>query len=376
MRVKLISVLRVILSCILSVISSVIISAEAQETWTPARPLFKADTISICIMGDIMMHTKQIETACRPDDSYDFSSYFTHIQNRIKSADIAIANMEFTLGGKPYSGYPAFSAPDSYAEYLAECGFDVFLAANNHIFDKGGAGAERTLKIYRELESTYGIRICGLAESTEMRDRSMPLKILVKGMRIALINFTYGTNLGSEKHWPKTNYMNDTSLINEALRRSEDCDVTIALPHWGTEYILHHSDEQEKEAVRLAENGADIIIGAHPHVPQDFGTVTERQIPVAYSIGNCISNMSATNTQLGLMAQIRLTRKLNGDIEMLPVRFTYIWCSRPGGFTTSYTVIPVKEYLGKRDKWIGEWEYDKMVTTYERVRSIIGIEDN
>ena len=125
-----------------------------------------------------------------------------------------------------------------------------------------------------------------------------------------------------------------------------------------------------------AENGADIIIGAHPHVPQDFGTVTERQIPVAYSIGNCISNMSAANTQLGLMAQIRLTRKLNGDIEMLPVRFTYIWCSRPGGFTTSYTVIPVKEYLGKRDKWIGGWEYDKMVTTYERVRSIIGIEDN
>ena len=93
----------------------------------------------------MMMHSAQIKTACKDADTYDFSTYFQHLESRIKNADIAIANMEYTLAGQPYSGYPAFSAPDSYASYLAELGFDVFLAANNHIFDKGASGAERTI---------------------------------------------------------------------------------------------------------------------------------------------------------------------------------------------------------------------------------------
>ena len=368
--------MRAVLSCILFLLYSVISTAEAQYIYTPAQPLYKADTVKICVVGDMMMHAKQIETARKNDGSYDFSSYFTYIQDRINSADLAIANMEFTLGGEPYSGYPAFSAPDSYAEHLAESGFDVFLTANNHIFDKGGAGAERTLKIYRELEKKYGIRICGLAENPDVRAESMPLKTLIKGMRIALVNFTYGTNLGSGTHWPKTNYMNDYALIKDALDKSADCDMTMVLPHWGAEYSLTHSKEQETLAMKLAQDGADIIIGAHPHVVQDYGTLTENGVPVIYSLGNCISNMSAANTQIGLMAEVRLARKLNGDIEMLPVKFTCLWCSRPGGLTSSYTVIPVKEFIGKKELWKGGWEYDKMISTYERVLKITGVEDN
>ena len=321
----------------------------------------------------MMMHTKQIESARQSDGSYDFSSYFTHIQDRIKSADLAIANMEFTLGGEPYSGYPAFSAPDSYAEFLAESGFDVFLAANNHIFDKGGDGADRTLKIYRELEKKYGIKVCGLAENPEARAQSMPLKILAKGMRIALVNFTYGTNLGSGKHWPKTNYMSDYALIKDALDKSDDCDLTMVLPHWGTEYSLSHSSDQERLALKLAQDGADIIIGAHPHVVQDCGTVTEQCVPVVYSLGNCVSNMSAADTQIGLMAEVRLARRADGSIELLPVRFTCLWCSRPGGYCDSYAVLPVEEFVGRKQEWKGAWDYEKMMTTYENVRTTTGI---
>ena len=339
------------------------------------KPLFKADTLTICIMGDMMMHSKQIETAKKDDGTYDFSSYFTHIEDKIKAADIAIANMEFCLAGKPYTGYPTFSAPDNYGEYLAQCGFDVFLAANNHIFDKGAAGAERTLMKFRELEKEYGIKVCGLSENEETREASMPLKILRKGLRIGIVNFTYGTNLGCGKHWPKTNYMNEKSFILDALKKAEDCDLTIVLPHWGEEYKLTHSESQEKTAVMLAENGADVIIGAHPHVPQDAGTVTSGRIPVAYSLGNAVSNMSAPNTQLELMAEISFVRNPDGSTRLLPIKFTYLWCSRPGGFSSSYTVLPIKEYIDKKDQWTGTWDYDKMISTYNRVKDIIGIED-
>ena len=65
------------------------------------RPIFRQDTLEICFMGDMMMHAKQLETALRKDGSYDFSSYFSFVEDRIKDADISVANMEYTLAGEP-----------------------------------------------------------------------------------------------------------------------------------------------------------------------------------------------------------------------------------------------------------------------------------
>ena len=332
-----------------------------------ASPLFRLDTLTICFMGDIMMHTKQIETAHKGGSTYDFSSYFRMIEDKIKSADLAVANMEFALGGEPYTGYPSFSAPDSYATYLADCGFDIFLAANNHILDKGSEGAARTIDIYRRLEEERGIRFTGIAGNEEERSRNYPLKIRRKGISLALLNLTYGTNLGATLHWPKTNYIGRRTEVENALLQAETADVSIVLPHWGPEYHTTHSESQEKTAEWLIENGADIIIGAHPHVVQDTSHIDT--VPVIYSLGNAVSNMSAADTQLEMMATLKIVRKENGDISMLPIELTWLWCSRPGGFTDDYTVIPVEEYIGRKDEWMGGWEYDKMMSTYEKIRN-------
>lgn len=339
---------------------------QIREEISKVPPLFRRDTLAICFMGDVMMHTRQLETAFRERHEYDFRSYFRLIEDRIKNADLAVANMEFTLGGEPYSGYPCFSAPDSYADYLADTGFDVFLAANNHILDTGSEGAARTADIYRTLEKEYGIRFTGLAGDEEEREGNYPLILRRKGMSVAFLNFTYGTNLGATAHWPKTNYLGKGKEVERAFEESGKADMTIALPHWGEEYILTHSESQEKTAEWLVELGADLIVGAHPHVVQDTASI--KGVPVIYSLGNAVSNMSAKDTQLELMATVRIVRQENGDISMLPVELTWLWCSRPGGFCDDYTIIPVEEYIGSRDKWAGGWEYDKMVATYERIR--------
>ncbi len=123
---------------------SVLAVAQINVSLPPARPLRNLpDTVTILVMGDVMMHRDQISNAARPDGTYDFSTYFANIKPIIEDADLAIANMEFTLAGKPYSGYPCFSAPDGYEDYVASCGVDVFLTANNHILDKGKKGLER-----------------------------------------------------------------------------------------------------------------------------------------------------------------------------------------------------------------------------------------
>lgn len=362
------------------------LAANAQELVIPDRwrkPLtsvpgiFKEDTLTLKFMGDIMMHENQIKSA-REDGSYDFSSYFSLISKEIQNADIAVANMEFTLAGEPYTGYPCFSAPDEYASYLADCGFDVFLAANNHIFDKGTAGAERTLMKYRRLVETAGIRFTGIAGNEKELQENIPLVIRKKGIRVAFVNATYGTNMGLPDKWPQTVRLSSEDIVSVALSKAEEADVTIALPHWGTEYALAHSKVQEDRAEWMAEHGADIIIGAHPHVIQDFQVVKTsdgKQVPVAYSLGNAVSNMSAANTQLELMATIRIVRKSNGDILILPVEFTYLWCSRPGGYNDSYTIIPVERHIGRKDMWKNGWDYDKMIATYRHVAEMTGIKD-
>lgn len=331
------------------------------------------DTLSICMIGDIMMHSRQIELAHQKDSTYDFSSYFSIIRDSLKQADICIANMEFTLAGEPYTGYPSFSAPDSFIDYLDSCGIDVLLCANNHIFDKGSSGAARTIKTIKNRAPR--MLITGLATDSTDLARTTPLKIRKKGMEIALVNFTYGTNAGADKHWPKTNYMGNKKLISNALEKASSSDVTLVLPHWGNEYTLTPSEEQRSIAFWLAETGADLIIGTHPHVAQTFEKVTDQQIPVAYSLGNAISNMSAANTQIELMANIKVVKDKNGKAELLPIYFTYLWCSRPGGFGETYTILPVKDFIGKREKWRGTWDYDKMIETYNRVSNCINIED-
>ena len=326
------------------------------------RALYSADTLTVKVFGDIMMHSAQIEASHK---GYD--KYFMYIEEEIKGADLAVANIEFTLAGEPYTGYPSFSAPDDFAEHLAKSGIDIFLCANNHIFDKGSKGAARTLMKYKELSSKYGIRYVGLSADQDDLDKNLPLIVIRKGMRLSLINMTYGTNLGATEHWPKLLYQGEKEAISKALDKSERySDICIVLPHWGTEYELLHTEDQEITANWLISHGADIIIGSHPHVAQDIGTINGVQ--VAYSLGNMVSNMSAANTQLGLMATIRIARHNNGDIELLPLEITHLWCSRPGGLTDSYTVIPVEKFLGRRDLWLNAWDYDKMVSTYERVR--------
>ncbi len=359
-------------------------TANAQELdipdrWTHdihrIRPLYAADTLTIRILGDVMMHEKQISGARQKDGSYDFRTYFGFIEEEIKAADIAVANMEFTLAGEPYTGYPCFSAPDSFAHYLAECGFDIFLAANNHIFDKGTKGAERTVRMYRQLCETHGILFTGIAgNEAELKDNN-PLLVRKKGMLLALLNFTYGTNMGLDSAWPKTNYAGERQKIEEAFSKAEEkeADFTIVFPHWGTEYVLNHSGGQEKTALWLAENGADYIIGAHPHVVQDFENIAN--VPTVYSLGNAVSNMSAANTQIGLMATIRIVRETNGNLKPLPLELKYLWCSRPGGYNGSYTVIPVKEFLDRKDEWENQGDYQKMTATYERVKKETGIND-
>lgn len=167
----------------------------------------------------------------------------------------------------------------------------------------------------------------------------------------------------------------DRQDISAALTKAKNrgADFVIALPHWGVEYELRHSRSQEDLASWLVENGADAVIGTHPHVVQDSTVIGGA--PVFYSLGNAVSNMSAPNTQIELAVKLTFTRDWNGDVAMLEPEVTYLWCSLPGRLGESYTTIAVRDYIGKRHLWKEPSDYDKMIATYLHVKRVTGIKD-
>ena len=155
--------------------SAALKTVSSAERLVPAVPLFgPADTVTMFIIGDVMLHSRQME--------YSYDSFLEHISGRMKAADISVANMEFPLGGKPYTGYPAFSAPDEYARYVNRCGTNVFLAANNHILDRGYTGIDRTLHVYDSLEAAGAIRYTGISADSQDNAGRYPLIVNVRGV--------------------------------------------------------------------------------------------------------------------------------------------------------------------------------------------------
>lgn len=272
-----------------------------------------SDTLRLLFVGDLMQHQGQIDAA-RTARGYDYSACFAYVKEVISQADFAVANLEVTLGGKPYRGYPAFSAPDEYLTAIHDTGFNVLLTANNHCLDRGRKGLERTLRLIDSLH----IPAAGTYTDIEDRRTRYPLLLEKKGFRIALLNYTYGTN-GIPVPSPAVVNLIDTTVIAQDIEKARQLhpDVLLACMHWGVEYQSLPGKEQQKLAQWLFAKGVDHIIGAHPHVVQPIevhtDSLTRQKRLVAYSLGNFISNMSARRTDGGLMLQMEFVK--NGTEE-------------------------------------------------------------
>jgi poly-gamma-glutamate synthesis protein (capsule biosynthesis protein) len=301
----------------------------------------KAQELVLLFAGDAMQHQSQINYAFR-DGKYDYSSCFQYIKNEVSAADIAIVNLEVTLAGKPYSGYPQFSAPDEYAVALKETGFDVFLNANNHIVDRSNHGIIRTLSVLDSIKIAH----TGVFRDQKERDWTYPLIIKRKGICLALLNCTYGTNGFSAAEPVIVNYI-DKEQIREDIQKAkaQKADVIIANMHWGLEYKLIQNREQEDLAAFLAEEGVDLIIGAHPHVVQPSKATTDENGNITrvtvYSLGNLVSGMVAPNTDGGQMIKIKL-KKENDKVSIQSAEYSliYRYKAREKG-KLSYVVVPV-----------------------------------
>ena len=286
------------------------------------------ERITLLFAGDLMQHTEQIKAAKTPD-GYDYSDCFKHVKEEISRADVAVANLEVTLGGQPYRGYPAFSAPDEFLYAIKDAGFDVLLTANNHCLDRGKKGLERTILMLDSLQLPYA----GTYVDSEARLRRYPLLVEKNGFRIALLAYTYATNGLSPVAPTLVNYIDKEQMKEDILAaRRMNPDVIIACMHWGVEYRSLPEKAEKELADWLIAQGVDHVIGSHPHVLQPMEVRADTQVNdkhlVVYSLGNFISNMSKVHTDGGAMVKLEL-KKLWGITRLEKCSYSLVWTSRP-----------------------------------------------
>ncbi len=297
-----------------------------------------------------MGHAPQIKSAeVETNKKYDYTPCFKYIKPIIERADLAIGNLELTLPGKPpYNGYPMFRSPDDLATALKDAGFDILVTANNHSNDSRGKGVVSTINTLR----TKGFQQTGTFKNSADRSSNYPLMVYKNNFKLALLNYTYGTN-GVPTDAPTIVNLIDTALIKADLyeARARKPHYIIVVMHWGLEYQLQENEEQRRLAKFLIRNGADMVIGAHPHVVQPIRTErvampdgSTKEAMVVYSLGNFISNQQQPNTDGGILFQVDLLKQKGspkitiGQHGAIPV-WRYI--HKPATGKSTFFALPV-----------------------------------
>ncbi len=283
------------------------------------------DTISIVMVGDVLLHDGINKTCRNEDGTYDYSGLFKNISNEIEESDIAIVNQEVIIGGRELgvTGYPSFNAPYEIADDLASVGFDVVCHANNHVYDRGETGLVNCITYWRE--NHPNVTIVGLSDSQCEEETYIIEK---KGIRVAVLNYTYGTNgvniSGGDRY--SVNKLDRDRVIKDLKKAEEEADFTIVCPHWGIEYDLEPSDEQREWARVFMENGADLVIGTHPHVIQPVEWIEDevngQKMLIYYSLGNFVNWTAGKGQHIGYrlvggMARVRVGHDTLGGVTII-----------------------------------------------------------
>lgn len=301
--------------------------------------------LSLLFAGDVMGHDSQIASAYDASRKlYDYTSCFQLMKPYIESADLAIANLEVTLAGPPYKGYPQFSSPDVLALNLQQSGFDALVTANNHSADRGKRGIERTIVML----DSFRIPHAGTYKDSISRANQHPLMLYKNGFSIALLNYTYGTN-GLPVHKPNIVNMLDTALIRKDLLKAKALkpDVIIVFTHWGAEYQSLPSKVQKNITEHCFKHGAQLVIGAHPHVIQPMEWRKDKNQFVAYSLGNYVSGQRKRFTDGGALAYIEMEKVIfreDSTTTRIDSAGYYLqWVYRTADAKKDYYMLPVSD---------------------------------
>ncbi len=336
-------------------------------------------SLSIIMVGDVLLHTPLSESGLMEDGSYNYDHFFANIRDDISGIDLKIANQEVILGGRELglSGYPAFNGAFEVGDALVKCGFNTILHATNHALDKGKNGITSCLNYWK---TNYPeINVIGINESQEEQDSIHYFE--KNGIKIAILNYTYGTNgIPMPGDMPfAVNMLSEERIAKDVAQAKTEADFIIVCPHWGIEYRHDVTNEQKRLAEYMANLGVDLIIGTHPHYIEPVDWIERadgKRTLVYYSLGNFINATSdwgagVGDRMVGGMAYVNIKKDDNGtgisEAGVVPLVTQMVPNS---GKSTTYLLSRYSQELAEQNEIVtrdGAFSYDYCKSLCENV---------
>jgi poly-gamma-glutamate synthesis protein (capsule biosynthesis protein) len=276
--------------------------------------------VRLVAVGDILMH----EDVKRSAAAASLPALWEAVEPVLRRADIAFANLETPVA--PRTGAPGrpfqFNAPDDLPGALKASGFTVLSTANNHAYDQGVAGVLETLDRLRAAQ------LVAVGSGATRAEAEQPRVVQVNGLRVAFLGFTdlFNIHLNRRASEPWVCPLDPAGAAAAVRAARGMADAVVVSLHWGTEYSHQPQARQRAIAAQLAEAGADVILGSHPHVLQPVEVLDTggRRTLVVYSMGNFISNQDRTyqvdgmapeegDNRDGVAVQCRLVKRRLAD---------------------------------------------------------------
>ena len=287
------------------------------DTEVVTEEVFKPTSAKLVAVGDNLMHRSCTLSAKNADGTYDFTKHFANMADIFKAADLAVISQDTVLGGMELGATSTetgiFNTAVELADGMADAGINVVLAANNHIMDEGSAGLNTMMSYF---STKYpNITLLGVNNSREAKDE--PVYVETNNIKIAMINYSYGSNQTADLDAsPYLLNQYDEDWLADILKQArEEADFIIAFPFWGEQNSMDYTQEQERQAQFLADNGVDLIIGSYPHVVEPVKWITAEngdRTLVYYSLGNFQSIQNTVENMLGGQANITISKEEDG----------------------------------------------------------------
>ena len=315
--------------------------------------------VVVAAVGDLLFHAPLQQQALTPNGSYQQS--WQGVRHILQDADLTYGNLEGSVAagvnvfgravkdpGKRADGYVyttrtnemIFNYHASLVADLKASGFDIVSTANNHASDRGLLGIDRTIDALEE----GGLPFSGTRRTSA--DGSLPWSRVVsaKGVNIAFLACTYGTNNGLDRKGQILNCYRDKDVVMSEIKwRAQDpeVDAVVLTPHWGNENWQRATASDRAYARDAIAAGASAIIGAHPHVLQPWEKiVTEsgREGLVIYSTGNFISSQPWTPNRSGIVALLEFTKRQGEKARLTAAGYVPTWAEQ-GRFAHQVTEL-------------------------------------
>ena len=362
---------------------------DAPKSFSLSGKKTDSKTVRIMANGDLLYHDGLYMSAKKSDGSYDFSENFTYVKDWLHQGDLVLGDFEGTIRSDyPLAGYPLFNAPEAVVPAIKDAGYQVVDLAHNHILDSGLEGVFTTAKAFED----HGISPVGIY-THKNRDKAPILIKEVKGIKIAILAYSYGFN-GLESNLSQKEIDHHLSTFDEEKMKAEieqaekEADITVVMPQTGIEYQLEPNEEQVDLYHKMVDWGADIIFGGHPHVvqPSEILEKDGQKKLIIYSMGNFISNQrietmagvdTAEWTERGVLMDVTIEKTDKGTI-IKTAQAHPSWVSRvekgtysPEGYPLyTYQTLILEDFIegGKYRNQLDQATKDRIDTAYKEMK--------